>query len=63
MNPNSKDDPVVERVRQARRALAKECDYDIDKMFELFKSMQAQHPERVRDPRKKRSPPRIRAQG
>lgn len=44
-------DPVVARTRQAREALARQCDYDLDKMVELFKSMQAQHPDRVRAPR------------
>jgi hypothetical protein len=44
-------DPIVDRTRQAREALAKECDYDLGKMAELFKSMEAEHPERVRDPR------------
>ena len=43
-------DPVVARTRQAREALARQCDYDLDKMAELFKSMQAQHPDRVRSP-------------
>ena len=43
-------DPVVSRVREAREAVARECDYDLDKMAELFKSMEAQHPERVRSP-------------
>ncbi len=43
-------DPVVARARAAREALARKCDYDLDKMVELFKSMQAQHPERVRSP-------------
>ena len=51
---NTKDsetlDPVVARTRKAREALAKECDFDVDKMAELFKSLQAQHPERVRSP-------------
>jgi len=43
-------DPVVARTRQAREALARQCDYDLDKMAELFKSMQTQHPDRVRSP-------------
>ena len=44
-------DPVVARTRQAREALAKECDYDLDKMVELFRSMEAAHPDRVRSPK------------
>lgn len=59
MKSRNEDDPVVARVRRAREALAKRCDYDLHKMFELFKSMQAQHPERVRDPRKERASDRI----
>ncbi len=43
-------DPVVARTRQAREALARQCGYDLDKMVELFKSMQAQHADRVRSP-------------
>jgi hypothetical protein len=62
MTSRNEDDPVVERVRRAREALAKRCDYDLHKMFELFRSMQAQHPERVRDPRRKRLSGRSRAQ-
>ncbi len=43
--------PVVARTRQAREALAKQCDYNLAKMLELFKSMQARHPERVGSPK------------
>ena len=43
-------DPVVARTRQAREALAKQCGYDLDRMVELFQSMQAGHPNRVRCP-------------
>lgn len=43
-------DPVVARTRQAREALARQCDYDLEKMAELFKSMQAEHADRVRRP-------------
>lgn len=51
MKPDDILDPVVDRVRAAREALARECDYDLNKMAKLFKSMQDVHPERVRDPR------------
>ncbi len=50
MNKNDVLDPIVERTRRAREALARQCDYDLDKMVELFKSMQAEHPERVKLP-------------
>ncbi|MCK4342193.1 MAG: hypothetical protein KAY37_10785 [Phycisphaerae bacterium] len=44
-------DPVVARTREAREALARQCDYDLDKMLEMFKSMQARHADRVRSPK------------
>lgn len=50
MNTNDVLDPVVERTRRARELLARTCGYDLDKMLELFKSMQAEHPERVQAP-------------
>jgi len=40
----------VERTREAREALVKQYDYDLDRLMELFKSVQAEHPERVRRP-------------
>ena len=43
-------DPVVERTRQAREALARQCGYDVKKLAELFKSRQAEHPERDKRP-------------
>jgi len=45
--------PVVTRIRLAREALARQCDYDVDRMVELFKSMQAEHADRVRSPKSK----------
>lgn len=53
MNTKAADkaDPVVARIRQAREALARQYDYDVDKMVELFKSMQAGHADRVRSPK------------
>ncbi|MBI4612388.1 MAG: hypothetical protein HY720_02150 [Planctomycetes bacterium] len=50
--PTESLDPVVERTRRAREALARACDHDLDKMMDLFRSMQASHPERVRRPRR-----------
>ncbi len=50
MNTNEVLDPVVERTRRAREGLARQCRYDLDAMMELFKSMQADHPERVQAP-------------
>ena len=60
MNDDATDplDPVVARTRQAREALSKQCDYDLKKMLEMFKSMQAHHPNRVRAPNHPPTPPR-----
>ena len=44
-------DPVVDRVRSARKSLAQECGHDVRKMLDLFRGMQQEHPDRVRDPR------------
>ena len=38
MRPEQDPDPVVTRVRRAREALARACDYDFQKMFEFFKT-------------------------
>ena len=50
MSSNEALEPVVERTRQAGDALARQCGDDVKKMMELFKSRQAEHPERVRQP-------------
>ena len=57
MTPGEESDPVVARVREAREAVAKACAYDLEKMAELFKSMQADHPQRVRSARHSRGTP------
>lgn len=61
MNSDDILDPVVDRTRRAREVLAKEYGYDLTKMAELFRSMQAEHPERVHDPRLTTSKGRPRA--
>ena len=43
-----KDDPVVERVRAARREIVAECGYDFRALYEWAKKIEAQHPERLR---------------
>jgi hypothetical protein len=50
MNENEILDPIVERTREAREALMKQYNYDLDRLMDLFKSMQAEHLERVRRP-------------
>ena len=51
MKPPENPDPVVARVREARDKLAKACDYDLVRMAEMFKAMQARHPHRIRVPK------------
>ncbi len=42
-----KDDPTIERVRAARRAISAECGDDIHALFEWARKRQSEHPERV----------------
>ena len=42
-----RDDPTIERVRSARRAIVAECGDDILALFEWARKRQAEHPERV----------------
>ena len=44
----SKDDPVVERVRAAGRAIAERCGFDPHALGEWARKIQAECPERVR---------------
>jgi hypothetical protein len=41
------DDPVVARVRAARRKILGECGGDLHTLFERAREWQAEHPERV----------------
>ncbi len=50
MSPNDKIDPVVNRTRQAREALARKCDCSLDRIYQLLRTMQAEHPQRVAAP-------------
>ena len=43
----SRDDPVVERVRVARRKIAEECGNDAHRLYEWAKKIEAQHKDRV----------------
>ena len=52
LNPRPYLDPVVDRVRVARRAVAQACKFDVDKMADLFQQMQTEHPERVATPKR-----------
>ena len=43
----SRDDPTIERVRAAGRAIAEECGFDPYAFGEWLRKAQAEHPERV----------------
>ncbi len=43
----AKDDPLVERVRSARRKIATECGNDVHRIFEWAKKIEAEHRARV----------------
>ena len=41
------DDPVIARIRAVRRQIAAECDNDPHKLYEYFKRLEAENPEKV----------------
>lgn len=43
----TRDDPVVERVREARRRIVERCGNDAHLLYEWLKQFEAQHRERV----------------
>ena len=43
----TRDDPVVQRVREARRQIAQRCGLDKHKLLEWAKQIEAQHRDRV----------------
>ena len=44
-------DPLIEDVRQRRRDLLASCGNDLEALAELIRRCEAEHPERVADPR------------
>jgi hypothetical protein len=40
-------DPIVEEVRSAREKIWKECNYDLNKLFEFLKEKEKLHNQRV----------------
>ncbi len=38
-----KNDPILQELRKIRDKIAKECDYDVDKYFELVKTRKTNH--------------------
>lgn len=43
-------DPIVEEVREHRRAIAEEAGSDLHSLFELMREWERQHPERMGSP-------------
>ncbi len=43
----TQDDPVVERVRAARRRIVERCGFDRQRLYEWIKKFEAQHQDRV----------------
>jgi hypothetical protein len=43
----TQDDPVVQRVREARRQIAAECDFDLHKLYLWAKGQESQFGDRV----------------
>jgi hypothetical protein len=44
-------DPLIDEVRQRRRELYASCDNDLNKLAEAIRRVEAEHPEKLRDPR------------
>lgn len=44
-------DPLIEEVRERRRALLASCGDDLEALARLIRHQEAEHPERVADPR------------
>lgn len=47
-------DPLIDEVRERRRQLWADYGNDLDKVYEAIKRLQAEHPEKLADPRKSR---------
>ncbi len=41
------NDPIVEEIHQIREKIMEECDWDIDKFFEMIRESEKKHPERL----------------
>ena len=52
-NRTSRESPAVERVRAARRAIAKECGYDVEKLGQVLVERQRKSKQTTALPRKK----------
>ncbi len=52
-------DPLIDEVRRRRRDLFADYDNDPQKLFEAIRPLQAEHPEKVIDPRPSRARRRV----
>lgn len=49
--PVSQPDPLIDEVRQRRRELFESCGCDLDELAKRIRECEAQHPDKVGDPR------------
>lgn len=49
-------DPLIDEVRERRRQLWEECGRDFNRLLEMIRRIQAEHPEKIVDRRKSRPP-------
>jgi hypothetical protein len=47
-------DPLIDEVRARRQELFARCGYSLRELFKLIQQRQAEHPEKVGSPRRKR---------
>ena len=47
----SAPDPLIDEVRQRRRDLFEACGRDLARLAELIRAREAEHPDKVSDPR------------
>ncbi len=52
--PEDFPDPLIDEVRERRRQLWAEHDNDPGRILEAIRRLQAEHPEKIGDPRKSR---------
>jgi hypothetical protein len=49
----SQGDPLIDEVRERRRELLETYGSDLQKLYEAIRRLQAEHPEKLRDLRKR----------
>jgi hypothetical protein len=45
-------DPLIDEVRERRRKLYEQCGYSLERLFEEIQRLQAEHPDKIVDPRR-----------